>query len=91
MYRKRRNKAARPEQRTSAGAWERLWMKRGALASATVASAFLALFGAIAFPEVAAAVFLVVLLLAVVSAYIAIICNDVGFDGELKDYEEGQG
>jgi hypothetical protein len=60
-------------------------MKRGAVASATVASFAFAIIGALTFPETAAVAFVVVLVLAIVAAYIAVICNDVGFDGELKE------
>lgn len=85
MYRNRKRAARPAEERRSAGQWERIWMKRGALASGSVASAFAVLMAAVWFPEVFALLFLTVIALSIVALYIVVICNDVGFDGELKN------
>lgn len=84
MYRKRKRAYRTEEVRRSAGAWERIWMRRGAVASASLASLVVVVMAAVAFPKVAALAFVVFLALAAIAAYVAVICNDVGFDGELK-------
>lgn len=84
MSRKRRFLKV-PEKMKPASYWERKFMVRGLFASASVLTLAAIVWLAVSFPTQAACVFVVLVLLAVVAAYILIISRDIDFSGDLKE------
>lgn len=85
MIRKRRTKS--PEARKTAGAWERLWMKRGAMAGATAVSVIAFLLACAYFPQVMAGAVLLFVFVATVAWYCITVAKDIDFSGDLKEGE----
>lgn len=85
MYRKRRRLASAIERMTSSGAWERKYAVRGLFASAAIVTAFGFILFVVTFPVVSSAIFLTLVVLAVIAAYIFMISRDVDFNGDLRE------